>query len=73
MRWLAIVALFCLVGCEPLTETEVKQRQVRAEEYVSNKITYIKDDKTGLCFAYFSTGIDGGPALATVPCEAVGK
>ena len=36
-------------------------------------LTYAQDTRTSppLCFAYFNTGGHGGPALATVPCEAV--
>lgn len=49
-----------------------KELQDTANDVVGS-IQYIKDPRTGLCFAYFwgGNGLYGGPALATVPCEAI--
>ncbi len=69
-----VLALFT-IGCE-------KSEAVRAQEWnqrmqvivndVVSRIQYIKDTRTGQCFAYYWGGLgDGGPALATVPCEAI--
>lgn len=50
---------------------EVKYRQNKVNEVVCN-IQYIKDPRTGLCFAYYWGGMaNGGPALATVPCDSI--
>jgi hypothetical protein len=41
---------------------------------LAKSLTYLRDPRTGLCFAYFfETRGDhqGGPALANVPCERV--
>lgn len=46
----------------------------RHEEYdgISKSIAYLKDNRTGLCFAYYWGGMaSGGPAIATVPCDKV--
>ena len=49
----------------------VQRLQAKANEVVDS-IQYIKDTRTGLCFAYYWGGAgNGGPALATVPCEAI--
>ncbi|MDP3769705.1 MAG: hypothetical protein U1A23_04915 [Candidatus Sungbacteria bacterium] len=51
----------------------VEQLQVKANKMVRS-IQYVKDARTDwpLCFAYYwGGGYDGGPALATVPCEAI--
>lgn len=40
---------------------------------ITNAILYVMDSRTKLCFAFIS-GVfvmGGGPALATVPCEAI--
>lgn len=49
--------------------------QVRAQEETSpkpeDKIVYIKDHRTNLCFATTWGGTwHGGPAMATVPCSS---
>lgn len=45
-----------------------KDRRVLRLSILVSSIQYIKDSRTGLCFAYY---YGGGPALATVPCEAI--
>ena len=65
-------------GCEKPEVVRARQETQRAEHFNSevNKIIddiqYIKDPRTGLCFAYYWGGSgNGGPALATVPCDQV--
>lgn len=72
-----ILALFA-VGCEKAEEARARQENWRARHLqadaneVIGSIKYFKDTRTGLCFAYYwGGGGNGGPALATVPCEAV--
>lgn len=53
-------------------ETRRVQRLQTNANVVVNDIQYIKDTRTHLCFAYYWGGeANGGPALATVPCEVV--
>ncbi len=45
--------------------------QEKANQVVS-EIQYMKDPRTGVCFAYYYwEGYNGGPALATVPCDSI--
>ncbi len=78
---IGILILFS-TGCKRAEEVRAKVRaqeenrreqilQANANEVVSD-IQYIKDMRTGLCFAYYWGGMpEGGPALTTVPCEAI--
>ena len=80
LRVVSIIVLVLFInGCGWVDEQEkaarewiqVEQLQPVANEVVS-EIQYIKDRRTGLCFAYHWRGsMYGGPALATVPCEAI--
>jgi hypothetical protein len=72
-----VLALF-VAGCEnsEVVRTREEDQRVQRLQSDANKVVgmiqYIKDLRTGLCFAYFWGGVDnGGPALATVPCEAI--
>ncbi len=72
-----VVGLFA-VGCrDPKVVSAQEQDQERQHlQYNVNNIVgnihYIKDPRTGLCFAYYWGGAaNGGPALTTVPCEAI--
>lgn len=73
----AAVALvvFAVRMIEPTPE-QVRQWNKANASRTANKvvglITYIKDPRTDLCFAYLWDGeSNGGPALATVPCTTV--
>ncbi len=78
------VLLVGAVGCSvetpktpEKTAEQIEQEQQAAEKLeriavqaeVVARIHYIKDQHTGLCFAYFYE--PGGPVLACVPCERV--
>lgn len=64
---LICLALVILVGCQPKTPEQQRARQV---DYIIGSIIYFKDAKTGICYAYYWGGSgNGGPALATVPCD----
>ena len=56
----------------------VQQLQQQQQNYITSKITYIRDSRTNppLCFAYYRDRggmANSGPALTEVPCEAVSK
>ncbi len=78
-RWLSpvIVALLSLTGCQkeghrgsPVTMSR-NALQEQANEVIGS-IQYMKDCRTNLCFAYrWGAHSNGGPSLATVPCEAI--
>lgn len=61
-----LLLLLCLVGCD---------RAIAPGErtsYRGDPITYLKDSRTGLCFAYMRGGqSQRGPALELVPCDAI--
>lgn len=78
----AVVIVSLLVSTLISTGCMSREEHARAEadhraQYMLNQaknivlgIQYIKDPRTNLCFAYYWGGLsDGGPALATVPCE----
>lgn len=79
---IALVAgLTIIIGCGLTTNSEEvnaweKERQAKSKQNDVNEVMehlqYMKDTRTGICFAYYWGGAgNGGPALATVPCEAV--
>jgi len=48
--------------------------EVSTSEEVKDRITYFKDDRTGLCFAQISSFTHSGfytVSIATVPCDSV--
>jgi uncharacterized membrane protein len=65
--WIFIVVgiIFSVASCVPHPSTS------KAEEVVSD-LRYVKDERTGICFAYTWVGnYRGGPALTAVPCEQI--
>jgi len=82
--FLCLAVAIAIIGCGEKSspaerEALVKQSMEQTQESVATRIKYIHDPRTGLCFAYFweeygaGTSSVGGPALATVPCNAVQK
>lgn len=68
---LAFVLIGALTGCQDKDETS---RYQHPAAYLMAHLEYVKDDRTGLCFAYGLVGEDnGGPVLATVSCDAAKK
>lgn len=73
------VAIFTFfVGCEESQEEHIRWENIKKTYRLNqasdmiHEIVYIKDSRTGLCFAYgWGGSANGGPALATVPCDAV--
>ncbi len=69
-----VIAGSFLIGCDSKKADEglqVLSTQAQADKVVS-EILYIKDLRTGICFAYYWGGTtSGGPALTTVRCENV--
>ena len=74
--FVCVILLICLCGCSPenssVEQAKIKTYQQNALTEVVSGIQYVKDPRTGLCFAYYWGGMaQGGPALASVPCESV--
>lgn len=82
-----IILILFTTACSDLGITESEESRARRERQekeqrqkdlqltvnsVAGDILYIKDPRTDICFAYCWHGFNnGGPALATVPCEAI--
>jgi len=65
MKYLTILALILLTSCDtgPATSDEA-----------TNQITYMKDNKSGLCFARTTSNSYGGhdiTSITCVPCDSV--
>lgn len=65
-------------GCKQSPEAaqaeraEQKQRTQATVNEVIGSITYMKDPRTSICYAYYWGGTaNGGPALAVVPSQSV--
>ncbi len=78
--FLCFVVFIAIIGCGEKSspaEREALARQSieQTQERVAKNIQYIRDPRSGLCFAYLQKDVHGGwaPALATVPCNAVQK
>lgn len=75
---LILTMTLVIVGCATLGSTEQEIAE-STQRIVVERIQYIRDPRTGLCFAYYWEhrgeiyGGNAGPALATVPCEPVAK
>jgi hypothetical protein len=73
-----MIFVISLVGCRPnlVTNNSPEQKVPNAKKLVQD-LVYIKDEKSGLCFAYawHSGSYDnyGGPVFTNVPCEKVEK
>ena len=71
-RFVALTfVLFLANGCKKREYISVNTDDANL---LAKSLTYIRDPRTGLCFAYiFETRGDhqGGPALANVPCDRV--
>ncbi len=56
-------------------EREIKLREEQCQsivDYFVNEMIYVKDPRTGICYAYFwGGGGRGGPAIACVPEEKI--
>jgi hypothetical protein len=84
---LILAGLSVFAACKPrAAPTEQDRRQVEAEQKaesrrradgVAGNIIFLREARTGLCFAYLwesygsSEWAYGGPALATVDCDKV--
>lgn len=76
---MSVISIFIFVtSCENTEMHEARQaRQIRNEAIkkatsLVRKVTYIKDPRTNLCFAYAGEyGDNRSRVLANVPCEAV--
>ncbi len=69
----ALVAItLLLAGCDP----GLRQPSKASAQDVVNKLTYVKDKRTGLCFGVVFTvapmdARQAGVSVTLVPCEAV--
>jgi hypothetical protein len=68
MKKLSLVAVLLVGACSasPDGGNPFNDRPHKADE-----ISYFKDSRTNLCFAFYATGYQGGPTMATVPCDAL--
>jgi len=73
-----VVLAFFATGCEKSEAVRAQEESLRAQQLraitknVIDTILYIKDDRTGLCFAYHVHGVNNiRESIATVPCEAI--
>jgi hypothetical protein len=67
-RLVTVIAILISVSCGPRVPTDASIRQL------GSAITYMWDDRTGICFAVVeSPGADGfrTTSIATVPCEKI--
>ncbi len=63
-----------LLGCYSKSNNEEERATVKKSEadYIIREITYIKDPRTNICFAYYEVRSPaGGLALTSVPCEKI--
>jgi len=63
-------------SCQRSTEDVRRERQETLARYATQaaqEMVYVRDDRTGLCFAFWWQRYDrsGSPALAAVPCDQV--
>jgi len=72
MRILLLLLFLCLVGCS------VNMSKVSPEyaKDMANKMTYVRDGRTGLCFGIISSRKSmntdqSGLGIVCVPCESV--
>ncbi len=78
--FLCLAVAIAIIGCGERSspaeqEALARQSMEQIQKRVAENIQYIRDPRTGLCFAYYweSRGDQGGPALSIVPCNAVQK
>lgn len=76
----AIVVVMSLVACgpnQPSNNSQDNNQKIHNAKQLVQDIVYIKDDKSGLCFAYAwhngSYDNYGGPVFTQVPCDKVDK
>lgn len=68
---LSVSVIMVLSGCGRTQLEKEQNNQTNAKELIQN-LVYIKDKKTGLCFAYtWHGGGYGGPAFTEVSCREV--
>ncbi|MCP4215673.1 MAG: hypothetical protein GY765_13550 [bacterium] len=73
MKYLLLMIFVLLAACDINPSKFGKEE---AQEFTKN-ITYVKDNKTGLCFALIAsrrTGVasQSGMGITTVPCDKTG-
>jgi hypothetical protein len=66
MSKIILLAVVWLVGCAAGEEAD---NSTKAEN-CTNNIVYVKDTRTGICFATYAWGYFD-ETMATVPCEAI--
>jgi hypothetical protein len=75
MRFKIYLAIFVsltifasIIGCDDVEEAH--ERRLDDANFVVSHLFYIKDDKTGICFAVWKE-FDNQAAITVVPCEKV--
>lgn len=75
----SIMIVMSLLACSkiPSNNSQDNNRKIHNAKQLVQDIVYIKDDKSGLCFAYAwhngSYDNYGGPVFTQVPCDKVEK
>lgn len=63
MKYLILALALLAAGCEKRSQQEYSTK-------LANEVSYSKDARTGLCYAYtWLGGASGGPAFSHVPCN----
>lgn len=78
MRKIAITLLIISACTSEATErreaAERKQAAIDNANFVMENLEFVRERRTGLCFAYEWQGFaNGGPMLAWVPCSGLEK
>ncbi len=73
-HWILFVFVLLLSACNLSIPTEEDLARRKIEDRIES-MQFFKEPQSGLCFAYFWQGYaaEGGPALASVPCDKVEK
>lgn len=80
--FLCLAVVIAIISCGGKSSpaergTLARQSMEQTQKRVAENIQYVRDPRTGLCFAYYWENrmavSAGGPALATVPCHTVQK
>jgi hypothetical protein len=82
MAAISSIGVISLINAVSMSQEERRLRYLQTEltadpqvleEYyrtILDTLTYLKDERTGLCFSYhWGGGADGGPALSRISCD----
>lgn len=70
---LMIVAIFTIILTSWIRLSAHPRRTYSWTESMAMELTYFKDERTKICYAYHGAHFDYGPYFTAVPCELVDK